>query len=166
MIASLRNMFTIKEFTGRHMLAVLFLFFGTIITVNLTLTWFAVGSWSGLVAKNGYVASIDFKAKQEEVERQNKLGWKSQLKHTGGHVVFSLKDNAGKPITDLKPKGFIGRPTTEALDKPLVFKEGNKGEYLAPINIGKGQWDVEIQVVNANNDRYRKLYRLVNETGK
>ena len=41
-----------KEFTGTHMVLLICGFFGTIIAVNLALTWFALGSWTGLVVDN------------------------------------------------------------------------------------------------------------------
>ncbi len=148
------------------MLGVLFMFFGTIITVNMFLAWFAVDSWSGLVAKNGYVASIDFDGKEKEVERQNKLGWKSRLKLNGTHVIFSIKDKSGAPITDLTIVGTIGRPTTEVQDQVLEFHNGNPGEYIASVNIAAGQWDVAIQTTSSNNEHYKKLYRLIKKPGK
>ena len=52
-----------KEFTGRHMLAIMLAFFGTIIAVNLVMAIFASRSWTGLVVKNSYVASQEFNEK-------------------------------------------------------------------------------------------------------
>ena len=50
-------------FTGWHMLAIMIMFFGTIITVNLIMAWNASHSWSGLVVQNTYVASQQFNGK-------------------------------------------------------------------------------------------------------
>lgn len=49
-----------KEFTGRHMLAIMLAFFGVIIAVNGVMATFATRSWSGLVVENTYVASQQF----------------------------------------------------------------------------------------------------------
>ena len=162
MINRIRNLFTIKEFTGKHMLGVMFLFFGTIISVNLTLAWFAETTWSGLVAKNGYVESIDYDAKQKVIDKQKKMGWKSQVKLSSGHLVFLVKDKNGIALTGLKLSGKIGRPTTESQDQKLVFKEANNGEYIANVSIDKGQWVVAITAINADKVKYRKAYRLIN----
>lgn len=161
MIKSILNFLTIKEFTGKHMIGVLFLFFGTIISVNLTLAWFAQTTWSGLIAKNGYVESIDFKAKQQVMDQQKKLGWKSQLKLSSGHIIFSLKDANGVPLTGFKLNGTVGRPTTEAQDQKLNFREAKKGEYIAEVDLAKGQWQVSIIATN-DKFNYRKAYRFIN----
>ncbi len=163
MITQVRGYFTIKEFTGKHMLGVLFLFFGTIITVNMILAWFAVTSWSGLIAKNGYVASIDFKAKLEDVERQNALGWKSQLRLEGGHLFYAVKDRAGQPIQGLIIIGVIGRPATEAKDQKVSFREEKPGQYLARAQTSDGQWQVDVQAINDKKQRYRKIFRVIHK---
>ena len=62
----MQNLFARREFTGYHMVAVMTLFFGTIISVNLLMAWYANTSWSGLVVKNSYVASQEFNGKLEE----------------------------------------------------------------------------------------------------
>ena len=68
-----------KEFTGRHMLAIIVSFFGVIIAVNMTLVYFAVQSWSGLVVKNSYVASQKFNKTLEKAALQRARGWTSAL---------------------------------------------------------------------------------------
>ena len=55
-----------REFTGKHMLVIMFAFFGVIIAVNLTMATFAHTSWSGLVVQNSYVAGQHFNRKAEE----------------------------------------------------------------------------------------------------
>ena len=50
----LKNFFAPEEFTGWHMVGVMCLFFGTIISVNLYLAYQANHSWTGLVVKNSY----------------------------------------------------------------------------------------------------------------
>ena len=52
-------------FTGWHMLTIMLLFFGTIISVNVTMAWNAVTSWSGLVVQNTYVASQSLTARRK-----------------------------------------------------------------------------------------------------
>jgi len=161
---TLAQIFTIKEFTGRHMIVVLLLFFGTVFAANMTMTWFALGSWSGLVAKNGYVASIEFKDKQADYERQRKLGWKSQLRVENGHVFFSVKDATGKAVSGLSIIGGAKRPATEKSDTGLTFNEAKPGEYLATAPTLPGQWQIEIHATSASNQSYRKKYKVLVKT--
>ena len=48
-----------REFTGWHMAITMIAFFGVIISVNLTMAILASSTWTGLIVKNGYVASQD-----------------------------------------------------------------------------------------------------------
>lgn len=66
-------------FTGWHMLGVMLLFFGTVITVNMVMAWNAVNSWSGLVVPNTYVASQQFNAKAEAAKARAATGIKGKL---------------------------------------------------------------------------------------
>ena len=153
--------FTIKEFTGRHMLFVIFLFFGTIIAVNLTLAWFALDSWTGLTAKNGYVASLDFKRHAAEVQKQRELGWAVRLRLEGGNLKFQFKDAQGKAMSGLTIKGTAGRPTTDSQDMDLKFLSSRPGEYVATAPSSAGQWYITIKAENAKKQTYSKKYRIV-----
>ena len=153
--------FTIKEFTGRHMLAVIFLFFGTIIAVNLALAWFALNSWTGLTARNGYVASLDYKHHAAEMQKQRDLGWAVRLRLEGGNLKFQFKDAQGKGISGLTITGTAGRPTTESQDMKLKFSTSRPGEYVAMAPSSVGQWFITIKAENDKKQTYRKKYRIV-----
>lgn len=66
-------------FTGWHMLGVMVMFFGIVITVNMVMAWNAVTSWSGLVVPNTYVASQQFNAKAEAAKARAATGIKGRL---------------------------------------------------------------------------------------
>jgi len=158
---TLTQMFTIKEFTGRHMLVTIVSFFAVVLAVNLTMTWFALGSWSGLVAKNGYIASIEFKDKQEDFARQQALGWKSRLRVESGHVVFVVKDSSAKAITGLSIIATAKRPITEKGDITLSFTEQRPGEYMAATPAKPGQWQIGINATGPSKELFRKEYRVL-----
>jgi len=143
------------------MFVALALFFGTILAANLTMTWFALGSWSGLVAKNGYVASIEYKDKQENFARQQALGWKSRLAVENGQVFFVVKDASAKAVTGLSIIASAKRPITERADISLKFSEKRPGEYLAAAPAEPGQWQIEINATSASNQTYFKEYRVL-----
>ncbi|MEO0913737.1 MAG: FixH family protein, partial [Pseudomonadota bacterium] len=78
----LKTILGTEKFTGWHMFAVMVLFFGTIISVNLTLAYFASQSWTGLVVKNSYVASQHFNEDQARLKAQKLLYWVEKLEHS------------------------------------------------------------------------------------
>ena len=49
-----------RQFTGRHMLAILIAFFGTVIAVNMVMAVLATRTFGGLVVENSYVATRQF----------------------------------------------------------------------------------------------------------
>jgi len=158
---TLTQMFTIKEFTGRHMLVTIVLFFAVVLAANLTMTWFALGSWSGLVAKNGYVASLEYKDKQEDFARQQALGWKSRLRVESGHVLFVVKDSSAKAVTGLSIIASAKRPITEKGDVVLKFSEQRPGEYMAIAPAKPGQWQIGINATSPAKELYRKEYKVL-----
>ena len=158
---TLTQMFTIKEFTGRHMLVTIVSFFAVVIAVNMTMAWFALGSWSGLVAKNGYVASLEYKDKEEDFARQQALGWKSRLRVEHGHVLFMVKDSSAKAVTGLSIIASAKRPITEKGDEVLKFTEQRPGEYIATAPTKIGQWQIWINATSPAKEQYRKEYRVL-----
>ena len=61
------------------MLAVVLLFFGTIIGVNIVMVISATGTFPGLVVKNSYVASQNFNRTLAEARAQAETGWRMEL---------------------------------------------------------------------------------------
>ncbi len=153
------NPFKIKEFTGKHMLAVLFLFFGTIITVNLALAYFSVTNWTGLVVKNSYVASQHFNEKLDAAARQKQLGWKSLLVVDSKAVSFTIKDASGKAITGLSVKVKIGHPVADKFDHIQQMAEVTAGTYVSAAPEKPGIWDFDVRAVAADGTRYRQDFR-------
>ena len=64
----------VQGFTGRHMLLVTTSFFAVVISVNVTMAWFASSSWSGLVVENTYVASQEFNHRAAEMKAMTASG--------------------------------------------------------------------------------------------
>lgn len=131
------------RFTGRHMLAIMVAFFGTIIAVNVTLAMFANRSWTGLVVKNSYVASQEFNGKVEEGRRQAALGFTPTLSIDGGALRFTLADAAGAPVTLAGGEVLFRRPASDREDRTLTLVPA--GDALeARADLADGVWIVEI----------------------
>ena len=64
-----------RGFTGRHMTAILVVFFGVVIAVNFTMARYARATFGGLVVENSYVASQEFNQWLDEAEAGDALGW-------------------------------------------------------------------------------------------
>ncbi len=137
-----------RQFTGWHMLAVMMAFFGVIIAVNFTMARIALGSFGGVVVENSYVASQHFNDWLEQARGQEALGWKvdKELRYDR-HLVVRV---SGVP----DPVALTGTARAPLGSDPavaLTFTRTGPGEYVSTRPLGKGRWDVRLQVMGASN---------------
>lgn len=140
-----------KEFTGKHMLMVIGLFFGTIITVNLIMAYFATTSWTGLVVKNSYVASQHFNEKLAANKAQDALGWSPSLVVDGDVLRYRLLDAKGAPVEASQAEAMLRRPSHERDDHMVTFVPVANGDFVVEHELAAGAWDIEVKLTS-NND--------------
>ena len=116
-----------KQFTGRHMLASIVAFFAVIIGVNLVMAYLANSTWSGLIVKNGYVASQSFGKDLAIAKSQEARGWTVVLSHDGNQVKLNFSDRISQKLSRLTVTGQLRRPTTDKLDQKLTFTPAGAG---------------------------------------
>lgn len=141
-----------KQFTGYHMLGVMFLFFGTIISVNLTLAYFANSTWTGLVVKNSYVESQRFNEVTAEKRRQAALGWTAALAYEGGVLAIDMKDKTGEAIRDAIVSAKIGHPVQNRDDQTVTLLAQGGAHYAADVVLTPGIWDAELTVTGPKGE--------------
>lgn len=141
-----------KEFTGYHMLGVLFLFFGTIISVNLTLAYFANSTWTGLVVENSYVESQRFNEVTAEKRRQAALGWTADLTYEDGVFSVDLKDKNSQAIRDAIVSAKIGHPVQNRDDQTVTLLAKGGAHYAADVALSPGIWDAELTVTGPKGE--------------
>lgn len=152
-------------FTGWHMAGIMCAFFATIIGVNLTMAMLAVGSWSGLVVKNSYVASQHFNDTLEDARRQKVQGWASSFEYQDGSAHLALIDGTGAKLHGVAVTVRFTRPTHENDDREVDLAEGAR-DYGAALDLAPGVWDAEVVAVAPDGRRHRSLFRfLVKQRG-
>ena len=154
-----------REFTGRHMLAIMVAFFSVIITVNLTMAFLARSSWTGFVAENTHVASRQFNAKMAEARAQAALGWKSELAIANGKVSYRLIDKAGNAVAAKRATANFRRPAYAAEDQDVALVRQPDGLLSASVELRDGIWSVEIQTEVDTDRPYRETRRLTLRNG-
>lgn len=155
-----------KEFTGRHMLAIMLAFFGVIIAVNLFMATMANRSWTGLVVKNSYVASQQFNRKREEGRAQAALGWTTTLEVRDGRVAYGIVDAAGKAVPLGKVTAIFRRPASESEDTSLTLEPAGAGRFAVAQPIRDGVWIVEVDSEAGLEKPYRDVRRIVVSGGE
>ncbi|WP_136657462.1 FixH family protein [Nitratireductor sp. XY-223] len=151
-------------FTGWHMLAVMVLFFGTIIGVNATMAYLAGSSWSGLIVKNTYVASQQFDDDVARVEAMKARGWTSAIAVNGASVRYTLANALGTPIVADRVTMAFSRPAGEDQDRLIVLRAQEDGSYRAGHELGAGQWLVKATATKNGAVVYTDVQRIVIST--
>ncbi len=154
-----------REFTGRHMLAIILAFFGVVIAVNLTMATLASTSWTGLVVENTYVASQQFNEKAEEGRAQAALGWTGQLTIAWGEVRYGIIDAAGKPVSLHGVKVLFRHPAYEKADESVTLALVSGQEFAAQHVPRDGVWIIEIDADAGLAKPYRDVRRVMISQG-
>lgn len=155
-----------KTFTGRHMLAVMIAFFGVIIVVNFTMAFLANSSWTGLIVKNGYVASIEFNDKLAAARDQKTRGWKAEPAYSDGVLSLSLVDVSGAPVVLDALQATFGRPVSSVQDQILRLEHAGNGIYSANETLDEGLWQIAFDGVSASQPYRLEMRIRVDASGK
>lgn len=150
-----------RVFTGWHMLGVMVLFFGTIITVNLIMAWNASHSWSGLVVPNTYVASQQFNGKVKEARAFAASGLEGKLVLEQGAVRYTLTRQGKAETSADKVVAVFKRPVEEHEDVQVEMAHQGEGVFVAATDLKRGQWIADITATSGDTVVYRQAIRFV-----
>lgn len=142
---------------GRKVAAIFLFGFGTIVAANLTLLYFALGTFPGIEVKNPYADSLGFEARREA---QATLHWQTSARFDGKDIVFSLTDRSGDPVYVRDLQAVVGIATREGKDQPvdLVFKGS---DYRATIDLPAGNWQLRLLATAQDGTSFRQILPLV-----
>jgi nitrogen fixation protein FixH len=130
-----------RQFTGWHMLAVVFCFFGVIVAVNVGMAVVASTSWTGLVVTNSYVASQEFEEKRLAHEAQERAGWSPDLSYGDGTVRLRVVDASGEAVDLDGVEVLLNRPVGGHEDQTIVLSRTGDGGYEGAAGLQPGIWD-------------------------
>ena len=141
-----------REFTGLHAAIVFVGAFAVIIGVNLVLALQAIKTFPGLEVRNSYVASQEFDVRRSA---QMALGWSVRADARDGLVFLSVTDKDGAPIELAQLDATLGRATHVRDDIQPEFVFDGKA-YVAPVELGKGNWNIRMVARAANGTEFRQ----------
>ena len=148
-----------RQFTGRHMLAIMVAFFGVIVAVNVTMATLANTSWTGFVVKNSYIASQQFNRKAEEGRRQAALGWDAELALAEGRLRFALADAQGRTVAMPEGTATFRRPASDREDVTVALVPSG-GALEGSAELADGVWIVEVLADAGQEAPFRETRRL------
>jgi len=141
-----------RKLTGRHALAIFVAFFGTIIGVNLFMAYSAVSTFPGLEVSSSYADSQTF---DDRRYAQEALGWDASVEVPGdGTLILHLVDADGRLVAPAELTALLTRPTNRQEDQLLELTRTN-GAFVAPAEIGDGQWRLRLTGTARDGTDYR-----------
>lgn len=140
------------QMTGRKVLIIAVSSFGVILAANLTLAYNALSTFPGLEVDNSFVASQNF---NQELAEQLALGWDVKASHADGVLTLAITDREGMPVRVAHLDAVLGAATHVRADQTPDFRF-TEGAYRAPVEIGRGNWNVRMIAVAADGTEFRQ----------
>jgi nitrogen fixation protein FixH len=128
-----------RQFTGWHMTAILFAFFGVIIAVNMLMATLAARTFGGVVVENSYVASQEYNGWLSAARAQAKLSWTAEVRLDSSRRVIVRVSAPGAVVS-----GYAEHPLGREADVPLIFHE--TGSFTSDKPLPAGRWSVHLVV--------------------
>lgn len=129
------------EIRGKHVAVFFMLFFGTIFTVNFTMAALANHSWTGLIAKNGYVASKDLAVAHRKRRLALAVGWTLDISVDDDEVVLDF-DGVSKAATGPTVTVIAERPLNEDKDIVLTMVRSGTNVWRSKESLPDGRWTI------------------------
>ncbi len=145
-----------RPFTGWHMTAILFAFFGVVVGVNLLMASFATSTFGGIQVENSYVASQKFNTWLADAERSKALGWQAAASMDAqGHVrVVATGPGKGAQLV-----ATARHPVGRQPDQQLVFDRAPDGSFVSRGALLPARWILRLEVTQGA-DVWRHEVRL------
>jgi nitrogen fixation protein FixH len=138
-----------KRFTGWHMTAIMLLFFGTIIAVNVTMAVFATTTFGGKVVENSYVASQKYNQWLAAARAQEQLGWSHKTTLGADRRV-----RVELSVPDARVEAIARHPLGREAEVTLHLA-GEEGRFRSTEPLPAGRWIVHLTVTSgAEQARY------------
>jgi nitrogen fixation protein FixH len=133
-----------RQFTGRHMAAILVAFFAVIIGVNFVMARYAASTFGGVVVENSYVASQHFNRWLDEAAKADAQGLRAFATRTADdHVSVIL---TGEDVNGDRLNAEARHPLGRVADRTLTFTSPAQGKFVSRETLPPGRWRVRIEL--------------------
>ena len=141
-----------RTFTGRHIAAILVVFFGLVIAVNFTMARFASSTFGGIVVENSYVASQEFNGWLDKAKANQALGWDAVTTwRPDGRLALAV---SGAP-EGTTAEGLARHPLGRLPDRAIVFEQTGQGRFLSREALPDGRWTLRL-ALSADGQVWRR----------
>jgi nitrogen fixation protein FixH len=154
-----------RRLTGRHVLAILLLFFGVVGTANFVMVRYALVTFRGEDQDNPYEAGLAFNQEIDAAEAQAARHWQvdgtiRRREDGRAELDLSVLDTNGAPIPGLAISGRLAGLADKNLDRALTFEETRLGAFVGTVDAPAGPWDLYIELAREGERLYRSRNRI------
>ena len=153
------------QLTGRHVVAILGLFFLVMFSANIALIYFALHTLHGTELENPYDASQAFNRHIAEARAQDERGWNAnvmtRVEGEGERIMVEFRNRDGGPIPDLEVTARFEHPFDAALDRVArLASDGLDYEGVAT-PVRPGRWLLVIEARRGLERVFRSENKIV-----
>jgi nitrogen fixation protein FixH len=153
-----------EELTGRHVLAILGLFFFVMFSANIALIYFALHTLHGSELENPYDASQAFNGRIAEARAQDERGWTANVtaraEGQGERILVEFRDRAGAPIPNLEVTARFQHPFDAAQDRLATLSSDGLDYEGVATPVPPGRWTLVIEASRGLERLYRSENRI------
>lgn len=151
--------------TGRMVLVTITLFFVVVVGVNVLMAYLAVTTFGGVKTEAAYKMGLKYNEEIAAAQAQEKLGWQvssdvSVRDNETRLIVIKAQDRKGAPLKGLRAQARLVSPT-HPVDVPIEFSSSENGEFRSSFAAPKGQWDLELELFDGAERKYRTSNRVM-----
>mgnify|MGYP001803728878 CR=1 FL=1 len=139
-----------REISGRTILVIALTAFAIVFSANMTLAWFATGTFPGVEVKNSYIASQKF---DDLREAQEALGWTTQADYEAGELMVAIVYDDGAHAVANTVELRVGRPTHGEEDQHFSY-DWLMTEAQIPVDLQPGQWRIDVKAQAEDGTAY------------
>jgi nitrogen fixation protein FixH len=153
------------ELSGRHVVAILGLFFLVMFAANITLIYFALHTLHGSELENPYDASQAYNARITEARAQAERGWTvnvmTRAEGEGERIMAEFRNRDGAPIPDLEVTARFAHPFDAALDRTATLASDGLDYEGVAAPVRPGRWNLVIEAKRGSERVFRSENKIV-----
>jgi len=141
-----------------------------VVAVNGLLVYFALSSWTGIETEDHYSKGVAYNQNLKAVENQKAVGWGVVVAlspDVGGkapgpfNVRVDYKDSSGKPLSGLRVRAHLIRPTHEGYDRRVELQSSAPGLYMGRLDVPlPGQWELRVVAADDGGNSHQWVERI------